>query len=116
MGVLVHFSMNPDFPLTQVQNAMDIVYDSADEDADVIFGTTTDKDMPINMLKITIVATGFENSCEDMIEAPANNTTLNTSHNTSPEKSTVVRVGSGNSYILEDDDLDYPTFLRRQMD
>ncbi len=114
MGVLVHFHMHPNFPLTQVQHAMDIVYDSADEDADVIFGTTTNVDIPENEVKITIVATGFENQKKAInnTEAPKKNDDAEAG-SAAPF---IRQVGNG-GYILEDsDDLDYPTFLRRQMD
>ncbi|SFV75705.1 Cell division protein FtsZ [hydrothermal vent metagenome] len=60
LGVLVHFNIHPEFPIMEVTQAMDVVEESAHEDADVIFGTTTDKNLPLNYVKITIVATGFE--------------------------------------------------------
>jgi cell division protein FtsZ len=120
MGVLVHFHMHPDFPLVQVQNAMDIIYDSAHEEADVIFGTTTNDKYSENEVKITIVATGFSNQMQCTNEA-VNNTAQSLSHvtptpSTQPEVPAVKRRISGSNYILEGDDLDYPTFLRRQMD
>lgn len=36
MGVLVHVNMHPNYPVAQIQQAMSIVYESADPDADVI--------------------------------------------------------------------------------
>ena len=41
MGVLVHFDIHPDYPIMEIGEAMNIVEESADEDASVIFGTTT---------------------------------------------------------------------------
>ena len=114
MGVLVHFHMHPDFPLTQIQHAMDIIYDSAHEDADVIFGTTTNKEMPENEVKITIVATGFEQP-----NSALNNTSAPETERAAEKMSanTIIRqVGNGGYILEESDDLDYPTFLRRQMD
>jgi len=61
LGVLIHFNIHPNCPLSQISDAMGIVYDNADEDAHVIFGTTTNEDMPENKVKITIVATGDMN-------------------------------------------------------
>jgi len=120
MGVLVHFHIHPDFPLTQIQSAMDIIYDSAHEEADVIFGTTTNEKITPNEVKITIVATGFTKEGERGLPA-ANNTENFTADNSVPSKTNIDmpsfgRKVSGGGYILEDDDLDYPTFLRRQMD
>ncbi len=119
MGVLVHFNMHPDFPLTQIQNAMDIIYDSAHEEADVIFGTTTSENMSDNEIKITIVATGFAQKGEVRSSTAVNNTETKPSEvpvQKNIEMPSIGRKVAGGGYILEDDDLDYPTFLRRQMD
>jgi cell division protein FtsZ len=75
MGVLVHFKMHPNFPLMEISDAMNVVHESAHEDAEVIFGTSTDETIPENYIKITIVATGFEkditNNKDFVSEAPA---------------------------------------------
>jgi len=116
MGVLVHFHINPNFPLTQIQAAMEIIYDSADEDADVIFGTTTNGSFADNEVKITIVATGF-NGSEDEI-TPINSTDLPTIEAAKPQAQTIkktIKISGGGDYV-DTTDLDYPTFLRRQMD
>jgi cell division protein FtsZ len=121
MGVLVHFNIHPNFPLTQIQNAMDIIYDSADEEADVIFGTTTNDKMQEHQVKITIVATGFMQEGEKVLSTPANNPEAARQSEVARPKMEMPSISrgkktSGGGYILEDDDLDYPTFLRRQMD
>jgi cell division protein FtsZ len=124
MGVLVHFQINPNFPLTQIQAAMDIIYDSADEDADVIFGTTTNESFAENEVKITIVATGFT-SAESVAPASANTPSLKpltTPKEAQEEKQKApqattkrIKIGTTGDYV-DDIDLDYPTFLRNQMD
>ncbi|WP_457592228.1 cell division protein FtsZ, partial [Hydrogenimonas sp.] len=68
MGVLVHFHIHPDYPLLEISEAMGIVEDNADEDAHVIFGTTTDETLSPDEVKITIVATGFENEEDKRVE------------------------------------------------
>ena len=116
MGVLVHFHIHPNFPLTQIQAAMDIIYESADEDADVIFGTTTNESFAENEVKITIVATGFESN--DAI-VPANTVTTTPIEEVAPVtqvRTPQVRKISGGGDYIDSADLDYPTFLRRQMD
>jgi cell division protein FtsZ len=115
MGVLVHVNMHPNYPLVQIQQAMSIVYESADADADVIFGTTTDENLDIDRVVITIVATGFE-------KESANNYPMKQSEkdaNAMQEKVQVrsIRKISGGYDIPDDDDeLQVPTYLRRQMD
>ncbi len=117
MGVLVHFHINPNFPLTQIQAAMEVIYDSADEEADVIFGTTTNESFAENEVKITIVATGFD-AKEEI--TPINTVTPNVIEDVTPaQQPTRVaqrkKISGGGEYI-DSTDLDYPTFLRRQMD
>jgi cell division protein FtsZ len=116
MGVLVHFHIHPNFPLAQIQAAMDIIYDSAHEDSDVIFGTTSNDNFAENEVKITIVATGFAE--EKSAVTPINNPEIVPS-NTVIEKAKPIRkhlkLGNG-GYSIDDIDLDTPTFMRRQMD
>jgi len=114
MGVLVQFDIHPDYPLNGISEAMEIIYDSADEDADVIFGTTTNADMEIDEVKITIVATGFED--RNALSEPTvkkQETLLNTTNNINTIKNRMV-VGGYNGD--NEDILDVPTFLRKQMD
>lgn len=59
-GVLVHFTMHPEFPYMEIASAMDVIHDSVDESVDVIFGTTTDDNLPIDFIRVTLVVTGFE--------------------------------------------------------
>ncbi len=111
LGVLVHFNIHPNCPLSQISDAMGIVYDNADEDAHVIFGTTTDENMPENKAKITIVATGFESEKEKQeslnLVDPVNEARK--------KRIAELRKVSG-GYEGQGDLLDIPTFLRNQMD
>jgi len=66
MGILVHFDINPDYPILGISAAMDMIEDRANEDANVIFGTSTNHDMSIEEVKITIIATGFEKEKEEI--------------------------------------------------
>ncbi|WP_200762193.1 cell division protein FtsZ [Nitrosophilus alvini] len=111
MGVLVHFNIHPDYPLVDISEAMDIVYESADEDAHVIFGTTTDENMEPDRVKITIVATGFEQ--EEEKETPKDELRLITPKQ---EASQTKRRKVSGGYETNEDILDIPTFLRNQMD
>ncbi len=132
MGILVHFHVHPDYPILQISEAMETIEDHADEDANVIFGTTTSLNLPIDEVKITIVATGFE----DMQEFTATksdkvNSDLLSSQNTQTQAETpkpspqmtvtptmprqTRKVVGG--YDGENDDLlEIPSFLRMQMD
>jgi len=119
MGVLVQFDIHPDYPLNGISEAMDIIYDSADEDADVIFGTTTNESMELDEVRITIVATGFED--KDAIAEPATvkkqETLLSSASHNVQSLSTLGAKKVVGGYNGESEDvLDVPTFLRTQMD
>ena len=63
-GILAHFDIHPDYPIIEIGEAMSIIEESADEDASIMFGTTTDKNMNIDEVRVTIVATGLEDNTE----------------------------------------------------
>jgi cell division protein FtsZ len=134
MGVLVQFDIHPEYPLNGISQAMDIIYDSADENADVIFGTTTNVDIAIDEVKIIIVATGFEDQ-DSVPELPAKQKEV--ARETAPESkpqevkeenksginTTTINMNairnkmvSGTYNTDNEDILDVPTFLRKQMD
>ncbi len=124
MGVLVHFDIHPDYPILEISQAMAIVEDNAHEDANVIFGTTTNSNTDIEEVKITIIATGFDTS--DKVEKPIspanesratllNNQSNKTTMNAMPSR-VVKKIVGGENYDGDTDQLDIPTFLRRQMD
>ena len=116
MGVLVHFDIHPDYPIMEIGEAMNIVEESADEDASVIFGTTTDKSMDIDEVRITIVATGFED--KNAVAEPTTRTQpkLPETNMTTINTLGTRRMVMGGDYSDHEDILDVPTFLRKQMD
>jgi len=120
MGVLVHFDIHPDYPLNGISEAMDIIYDSADDEADVIFGTTTTTNMDIDEVRITIVATGFEDK-DSIPETPSTKkesqkALLNAAAQKTLDNFGAKRMVIGQDYAENEDILDVPTFLRKQMD
>jgi len=111
MGVLVHFQMHPDFPMMELAEAMEVVHDSAHDDAEVIWGTSTDDSIAENYIKITIVATGFEKDLSD--------TTNDTSYEpetpmVAPRAKVRPRLVVGGD--LDSDYLDIPAYMRQQQD
>lgn len=119
LGVLVHFSMHPDFPFMELSAAMDVVHNSVDDGADVIFGTTTDANLPEDFIRITLVATGFEKkTCGGINNAEfENKEAMATTAAASEVKQRVIlrsaMVANGD---YSEDFLDVPTFMRQQRD
>jgi len=107
MGVLVHFKVNPNFPIMEMSEAMEVVHESAHDEAEVIFGTSTDDSLSDEYVKITIVATGFEKELtnnEDFVsETPP------------PMAKVRPRLVVGGDYG-NSDYLDIPAYMRQQQD
>lgn len=58
-GVLFNITGGPDLTMSEVDEAAKIISQSADTDANIIFGATIDESMH-DQIKITVVATGFD--------------------------------------------------------
>ena len=117
MGVLVHFDIHPDYPIMEISEAMNIIEESADENASVIFGTTTNANMAIDEVRITIVATGFEDKSaipEPVIKKQETLLSSNMCNINTLRTANRMVVGGYNGE--NEDILDVPTFLRKQMD
>ena len=67
-GILINITGNQDMTLHEVSTASRIVQEAAHPEAHIIFGSVFDEDMK-NKLKITVIATGFEEEKEEE-EAP----------------------------------------------
>jgi cell division protein FtsZ len=111
MGVLVHFFIHPDFPMLDISEAMDIVHESADEDAEVIFGTTTDSSIPTDFVRITLVATGFEKELNKGV-----NNDMQEPKEPVMKPRTIVRPQLVVNGDISEEILDVPTFMRQQRD
>lgn len=123
-GVLVLFYLNPDYPMAEISNAMEVVYDNTDPEAEVIFGTTTDSALERDKVRITIVATGFEKEASQaQIAASDDSATLKLVNpkdlsqkiNQQTSLMNAKKKVSGDDFTNEEY-LDVPAFLRRQMD
>ncbi len=58
-GILYNITGGEDMGMTEVSDASAIIANAADEDANIIFGATIDKNMGTN-IKISVIATGFD--------------------------------------------------------
>ena len=68
-GVVFNISGGPNLSLTDVNRAARLIYDSVEEDANVIFGALVDESMG-DSISITVLATGFA-AGDDLIEGNA---------------------------------------------
>lgn len=59
-GFLIYFVIHPDFPINDIIDAVEIIYENAHDEADIIWGTTTDESISKDYVKAIILLTGFK--------------------------------------------------------
>jgi len=124
-GILLNVSGGPDLKLFEVNEAAEIIRNSASSDANIIFGAVIDENMK-DKIKVTIIATGFKDKLSDKRQKIEKN------HVGEKKEEAVFKTGeikketerdkifpelketTKNIKFNDDDDiLDIPTFLRK---
>jgi cell division protein FtsZ len=107
-GALINITGSKDMPLDEIEEAISLINEEADEDANIIFGTVFDENMN-DGVRITVIATGFDNRSEVMLpmNRPAENLS-DVQYRTAPNYNP--------SDMKKDEDINVPTFIRRQAD
>ncbi len=59
-GMLINITAPRDIKLREINDAISLVQEAADPDAEIIFGSLVDEDPEASAVKITIIATGFK--------------------------------------------------------
>lgn len=123
-GILLNITGGPDMTLHEINEASSLIQKEAHEDANIIFGTVIDKDMT-DEIRITVIATGFEDAAKAKQGIP-NVTHLSgfsrrddlsrpayARRDKPIDLTNAVKMGT-----IDDDnpDLEIPTFLRKQAD
>jgi cell division protein FtsZ len=111
-GVLINITGGPDLTLFEVNAASSIIRESADDDANIIFGAVID-DTLTDEMRITVIATGFDKDVVSVASAAATNVMpaappryVSRPQDDLPRPILGVRA----------DDLDVPTFIRKKAD
>ena len=111
-GVILNFTGGADLGALEVYEAADVVRESADIDANIIFGAVIDETLN-DEIRITVIATGFEaegiSTVQPVKEVKKQEAAREEVAATEEEKKTETQ--STREY--EGDDLDIPVFLRR---
>lgn len=108
-GVLVNITGGSDLTLFEVDEAMRVIHDAADPDVNIILGAVTDERMQDEM-KITVIATGFEQQPknENVHPLPVRQSNGNASSSQ--------RLGQGPAPSRPVEDLEIPAFMRKKAD
>jgi cell division protein FtsZ len=124
-GVLVNISAGSDLKLFEVDKAVSLVTEAVGHEANIIWGTVLDDSMG-DELRVTVIATGFNIPATKTANANALKT-QQTTRTFGPDVPAFMRkkLEVGNTEVESKreaktdepslDDLEYPTFLRRQM-
>ncbi len=107
-GALINITGSKDMPLDEIEAAISLIHEEADEDANIIFGTVFDENMKDDV-KITVIATGFDNraSLSMQLNKPAENIN-DTPYRNAPAYNP--------AEMKKEEDINVPTFIRRQAD
>ncbi|HOW56476.1 MAG TPA: cell division protein FtsZ [Smithellaceae bacterium] len=124
-GVLLNITGGPDMSLYEINEASSLIQAEAHEDANIIFGTVIDENMK-DEIRITVIATGFDNDFMKKKQAPANVTHLGKFRREDLSTPAYIRqaktrdaadiVTMGISDETDNLDFEIPTYQRRQAD
>jgi cell division protein FtsZ len=125
MGVLINITGGPDMTLHEVNEACSIIHDAVGDDTHIIFGAVIDNEIR-DEIRITVIATGF-NKASMKKPQPAKQEYVSISQR-QLERPAFIRKDKEKDSIKEElkrlkeqppatpDELDIPTFIRKQMD
>uniref|UniRef100_A0A7S1FQ27 Plastid division protein FtsZ n=1 Tax=Corethron hystrix TaxID=216773 RepID=A0A7S1FQ27_9STRA len=103
-GIVFNVIGGSDMSLKEIQDAADLIYDSVDIDANVIFGALVDDTIDDDSITITVLATGFK------IEGDAPNTNMAARENTVDPPPKPPKAQAPSYYDPEDD---IPSVLKK---
>lgn len=110
--LLFNITGGTDLSMFEVDEAAKIITENIDSDANIIFGATINEEYNWE-LKITVVATGFDEESNNAYNEPKTSMKSNPFGRKPVTDSRVV--GPNNTTPKVEDDLDVPSFLRKKM-
>ncbi len=119
-GMLFNIIGGTDLTMSEVNQASEIISRSADADANIIFGASIDEAL-IDQIKITVIATGFDETRQKLKELSSRPVVVSTpsSVEDDPDDQTEDSEPNGETQELETvdkeetDEFDIPAFLRQ---
>lgn len=107
-AALINITGGPNMPLAEIEDAVGMIESEASEEADIIWGTVIKEEMG-DEINVTVIATGFETAAYEMNDP-----------NISVQMTEAQTVNAGPGFPISglnsNEDLDVPTFIRRQAD
>ncbi len=125
-GVLVNITSGADLTIDEVNEAMGIVYDAVDEDAEIFFGAGIDEHIG-DEVRITVIATGIEEQVAKVKALAKGDTVIPLKQAVEEKNSATERrqnlppvetslPQTEGEFVFDDEDtFETPTFLRRRI-
>lgn len=125
-GVLMNITSGPDLTMAEMTEASDLIYDEVGDEADIIWGAVLDETIG-DEFRVTVIATGIgsetrwararsSGKVRDITDADLVRA-VNLNEPTFIRQEKAANEGTGyRGIILDEDDLDVPTFMRRKAD
>jgi len=122
-GILLNITGGKDMTMSEVNEAAEIIAKAADPDANIIFGTTISEEL-VDQIKVTVIATGFDESKKQIRRLTSATTGLigdkrapkpavsDDDENADGEKEEKTEVDE--EFPPEDSEFDIPAFLRQR--
>ncbi len=105
-AALINVTGGENMPLGEIEDAIGMIEEEADDNADIIWGNVIKTGMD-DEIKVTVIATGFDSMVQSMMPLPK------------PMES-FTAAGASSAYSASsssnEENLDVPTFIRRQAD
>ena len=111
-GILFNITGGADLTMSEVNEAAKIISETADADANIIFGATIDEDM-VDQVKISVIATGFDEA-RQRLKPFASTAKVTQAMTDQPQEEDKPGDKQGNGEADQyEDEFDIPAFLRQ---
>lgn len=117
-GVLFNVSGGSDLSMTEINEAAKVITESIDQEAKVIFGAVMDDKLKKGELKITVIATNFEDGMVKKTTEPRIQDISRINHTREKRTEEKKQSSSAKTIDAEEDsgsEWDVPAFIRRKM-
>ncbi len=111
-SVLLNITGGTNLGIYEISQAASVIYEQADEDAHIILGSVIDPQLK-DEVTVTIIATGFLIQNEENKELKIKGTKLDIDQKV--EKSLVKNIELSKPVTLDNDDIDVPAYLRKEL-
>jgi cell division protein FtsZ len=104
-AALINVTGGENMPLGEIEDAIGMIESEADDNADIIWGNVIKSDMSDD-IRVTVIATGFDSQVQSIIPQPRK----------AEPTLAVSGAAAGFSGDAGSENMDVPTFIRRQAD